>query len=90
MLSQNTVNLQSSSILETGAAPINARYDSDTAEVVATVNGRKGGRIKRNGSHWKAVSNHGQPIRPGDKVHVIGKIKNKLILLVEPWEAVYV
>ena len=86
MLTLNTSNLQSKSLLEKRFSSINARYDSDTAEVVVTVNGHRGGRIKRDGIPWKAICQQGQTFFPGDEVNVIGKVQGKLILLIGPLE----
>lgn len=86
MLTTNTSTLQPNGILETGMAAINASYDSNTAKVLDLVTGNKVGHISRNGSYWKAIGVAGTKFSKGDTVHVIGKIRDKLMLLIGPLE----
>lgn len=70
--------------LETSFPSINARYDSNTAEVIVRVNGYQSGRVIRNGISWEAISQKGMEFSLGDKVHIIGKVRHKLILVIGP------
>lgn len=89
MLLLHTLSTQSSN-LEAGFSSINARYDSDIAEVVVEVSGYQGGRIRRDGISWKAICQHGMTFSPGEIVRVIGKVQGKLTLMIGPSENIYV
>ncbi|MEN8445142.1 MAG: NfeD family protein [Cyanobacteria bacterium J06555_13] len=88
--SNSLANSKLNSIVAPGMSPMNSRYDSDTGEVVATVNGRQGGRIKRNGIFWKAMCLTGAIVCPGHRVRVTGINRDQLTLFIEPLEAGYV
>ncbi|MEO0373306.1 MAG: NfeD family protein [Cyanobacteria bacterium P01_A01_bin.17] len=61
-------------------------YASDTAEVKETVAGfQKPGLVKRvGGIYWRAVSAQDVVILRGQRVRIIKRLSNSLLLLVEP------
>ena len=71
--------------LETHFPAINALYDSDTVEVVVAVYGYQSGRAKRDGVSWKVICRDpGMAFAPGDRAHVVGKVQDRFILVIEP------